>query len=90
MMYLHLGGDVLISYKEVVGIFDIEKTTTSKITRDFLKTAEQKEMVINVLTDIPKSFVVTDNEVYITQISPQTLFKRMEENKPSAIFDGDF
>ena len=42
-MFLHLGGNHIINTKELIGIFDIENTSVSKITKDFLSTASKKE-----------------------------------------------
>ena len=38
-MYLHLGSSVVIRQRDVVGIFDLDNTTSSRITRDFLTQA---------------------------------------------------
>ena len=35
-MYLHLGSSVVIPQSDVLGIFDLDNTTSSRITRDFL------------------------------------------------------
>ena len=32
-MYLHLGQDTVIKMEEIIGIFDLETSTISKITR---------------------------------------------------------
>ena len=40
-MYLHLGQDMVVPSRTIVGIFDIENTTTSKFTRQFLADAEK-------------------------------------------------
>lgn len=65
---------------DIVGIFDIENTSVSRLTRLFLKNAEDEMRVTNVSNDLPKSFVVCDDgagrRVYISQISPATLKKR--------------
>ena len=37
-MYIHLGMGVVVREEDVVGIFDMENTTVSGATRDFLKT----------------------------------------------------
>ena len=34
-MYLHLGADVLIKTSQIIGIFDLENTSVSKITREY-------------------------------------------------------
>lgn len=79
-MYLHLGQEVLIRENDIIGIFDLDKATVSKRTRMFLTAKEKEHRVINVATDLPKSFIVCDEEgetvVYISQISAQTLLKR--------------
>jgi len=79
-MYLHIGGEFVVRRKEVVGIMDIENTSISKITRDYLAGAEKNGRVINVSDDLPKSFVITKGEdgvkVYISPISSVTLSRR--------------
>lgn len=81
-MYIHLGNETLIKTEDVIGIFDLESTTISKRTREFLKKAEKKGEVSTVSFELPKSFVVCSspkgktNKVYISQISSGTLMKR--------------
>ena len=33
-MYLHLGQDVVVRSRDIIGIFDIENTSVSKITKE--------------------------------------------------------
>lgn len=80
-MYLHLGLDKVITFDEIIGIFDLDTTTVSKRTRDYLAKAEKAGIVENVCYDIPKSFIVCKDKngnerVYISQISSSTLLKR--------------
>ena len=79
-MYVHLGGDTVVLQKDIIAIFDLELTSISKITREFLYVAEEEGFVVNVSEDLPKSYVLTekDNEskVYISPISAATLLKR--------------
>jgi len=79
-MYVHLGGDTVVLQKDIIAIFDLEITSISKITREFLNVAEEEGFVVNVSEDLPKSYVLTekDNEskVYISPISAATLLKR--------------
>lgn len=80
-MYLHLGMDKVITFDEIVGIFDLDTTTVSKRTRDYLAKAEKAGIVENICYDIPKSFIVCrdgegNDKVYISQISSTTLLKR--------------
>lgn len=80
-MYLHLGQDTVVTTDKIIGIFDIDRCTISKKTRDYLTAAEKEKRVINVSYELPKSFVVCENEggvlVYISQISSKTLYSRI-------------
>ncbi|NLB35768.1 MAG: DUF370 domain-containing protein [Clostridiales bacterium] len=80
-MFLHLGQDTVITFNEIIGIFDLDNTTVSKITRDSLKKAEDKKEVITVSTELPKSFIICQSrgnkqKIYISQLSSSTLLKR--------------
>ncbi len=82
-MYLHLGMDKVINFDDIIGIFDLDTSTVSKNTRNYLSKAEKEGIVENVCYDLPKSFIVCRNKsgedkVYIAQISSTTLQKRAE------------
>lgn len=84
-MFLHIGNEKVISKKDIVGIFDIEKTSVSKNTKDFLNNAGKQNRVNYVSFDMPKSFVVCLDEnlnetVYISPISAATLIKRVSND----------
>lgn len=80
-MYLYIGQDKAISSKDIVGVFDLDNATVSKITRDFLNKAEKERKTEVVLgDDLPKSFIITKkDEVIISQISPVTVKKRLQK-----------
>lgn len=79
-MYLHLGQEVVVKTADIIGIFDLEKTSTSKRTKDFLVSATKRKEVITVSYEMPKTFIITKNQektnVYISQISSTTIKKR--------------
>ena len=80
-MYLHLGQDTVVKLSEVVAIFDLENASIAKATKRYLAQAQKQGLVVNVSTELPKSFVVCVDEkgrttVYISQISSATLKKR--------------
>ena len=85
VIYLHLGQDTVVKTADILGIFDMDTSTVSKPTRDFLNIAEKSGNVINVSFELPKSFVVCNEnknlKVYISQISPTTLQRRAVLNK---------
>ena len=83
-MYIHLGEETVVRSADVIGIFDIENTSVSKHTKEFLAYSEKSGNVVNVSYEMPKSFVICENSgketVYISQISAATLSKRSLKN----------
>ena len=80
-MFLHLGEDTDVIADDIIGIFDIDNTTVSAKTRDFLKKAQNDGNVINVSDELPKSFVITkDKKVYISLLSVSVLEKRAKND----------
>ena len=81
-MYLHLGQETVVRHADIIGVFDMDNTTISPHTRDFLRQAENRGHVTYVSMDLPKSFTVCapqkggQDQVYISQIAPSTLRKR--------------
>ena len=82
-MYLHLGKGTVVPEETVVGIFDLDITSQSHLTRRFLAAAEKAGEVVNAAEDIPKSFLVCAEDgkhtVYLSQMSCATLLKRSAE-----------
>ncbi len=80
-MFLHLGGDFTVNSSDVVGVFDIEKCSVSRITANFLNSSQKSGKIVNVSDDMPKSFVVTSNKTYISNVSPMTINRRAKKTK---------
>lgn len=84
-MYLHLGNDVVVNMNSVIGIFDMDNTTVSYQTRDFLANAQKNGCVIDTTEDLPKSFVVARDKgierVYISSLASRTLLRRVKSGK---------
>ena len=57
-MYLHVGNNKNIRIKSVVGIFDMDNTTVSSVTRKYLSARQKCGQVESAADDIPKSFVL--------------------------------
>ena len=81
-MFLHIGEGKIIKKKDVIGVFDLETTSVSKKTRDFLRVHDKKGDIEYISDEIPKTYVICnsqkDKKVYMTQISSNTLHKRAE------------
>lgn len=80
-MYIGLGKGKYIFDSDIIGIFDLDITSQSHITRKYLGASEKAGLVINAAEDIPKSFVISKNKkVYLSQMATSTLNKRIEED----------
>ena len=58
-MFLHLGENVVVPIKDVIGIFDLQTTMYSSDTIQFLRMAEEDGFVERITDDKPKSFVIS-------------------------------
>lgn len=84
-MFLHAGNHISVKKDEIIGIFDLDTASMAKTTRDFLTNAEKKGKVVNVSSELPKSFIISEKRdkttVYISPISAATLTERYKESK---------
>lgn len=80
-MYLSIGNDMSVRDSAVIGIFDMDNTSTSKRTRLFLEKAQRNGEIVPC-DDLPKSFIVTTEygmtRVYESTLATATLEKRMK------------
>ena len=80
-MYLNIGNDMAVRQRSIVGIFDLDNTSTSRHTREFLEQAEENGLVVPC-DDLPKAYVLTQEygmtRIYLTALSAATLEKRMK------------
>ena len=80
-MYLNIGNDMAVRDRSVIGIFDMDNTSTSRRTREFLAKAEKEGQVVPC-DDLPKSFVLTAeygmNRIFLTSLGSATLEKRLK------------
>ena len=80
-MYLNIGNDMSVRESAVVGIFDMDNTSTSKRTREFLNKAQQEGQIVPC-DDLPKSYIVTMEygmtRIYESTLEYRTLEKRLK------------
>ena len=85
-MFLSIGNDMAVRDRSIIGIFDLDKCSYEKRTREYLSRAEKDGVVLDVSGDLPKSFVVCDHPyhpqiVYLSQLNTSTLKNRAESEK---------
>ena len=80
-MYLSIGNDRAVRDKSIIGIFDLDNTSISRRTQEFLKHAETEGKVAPC-DELPKSFILTreygEPKVWLTAYNTATLEKRLK------------
>ncbi len=79
-MLLHIGEGTMVRSRSVIGFFDLDGAG-GDMTRDFLHGCEKDGVTELLTTDIPRSFVLTEEKVYITRLSTHALKSRGESGQ---------
>ena len=61
-MYLHIGNGVSIKDSDVIGIFDLDTATVSKVTKRYINENEKQGNIEYTDFDLPRSFIVCGNK----------------------------
>lgn len=81
-MYLHIGNKRSVRRDRVIGIFDLDTATVSKISKDFISGYEKRGKLLYDDFDLPRSFILTDERgeylVRLSRISTSSLKARAE------------
>ena len=82
-MYLSIGKSTVVREKDIIGIFDLDNCSQSRLTRDTLSAAEKRGELINAAEDIPNSFLICkereETRIILSQSTSRTLEKRMTQ-----------
>ncbi|MFA4884662.1 MAG: extracellular matrix/biofilm biosynthesis regulator RemA family protein [Desulfotomaculaceae bacterium] len=77
-MFLHLGGDVVVSKEDIIAILDV-RTRQAPVTKEFIEIARDEGFIKSIYDqEKEKSFVITTRDIYMSPISCITLKKRAE------------
>ena len=77
-MYLHIGNGMNIRKSEIIGIFDLDTATQSKITKKFINKHQKENKIDYDDTDLPRSFILTEKRIRLSRISTSGLKIRAE------------
>ena len=80
-MYIHLGRDYVLNDRDVIGIFNLETTTSSPRGREFLNYAQKNGAVVSLSEELPQCYVLADapvDTVYLSELSSTAMKKRTE------------
>ncbi len=68
----------MVKAESIIGIFDLDGEVTTPATKEFLRRAESEGKTSLAGDDLPRSFVLTDDEVVFSRLTSQTLADRAE------------
>ncbi len=80
-MYIHLGGNVILSKKDLLYIFDIKAFHQSKVNRDLLEHMQRQGRVVTLEKGKSRSVIFVEGKnqpatIYYSPITAFTLLKR--------------
>ena len=81
-MYIHLGRDYVLNDRDIIGIFDLETTTTSPRGRE-LNYAQKNGAVVSLSDELPQCYVLADgglvDAVYLSELSSAAMRRRAQK-----------
>ena len=82
-MFLHIGNKKSVKKRDIIGIFDLDTSTVSKITRKYISNMQKSGKVTYLDSDVPRAFILTgdknESEIKLSRISSVGLKIRMSE-----------
>ena len=85
-MYLHIGQSVVVPYRQILGIFDLDNASWAFKTREFLERAEAEGRAVWVCDDLPRSFVLEGRAVWLGDDLPRSFILVGEGNAPPTVY----
>ena len=83
---MHIGNKKSVKQKSIIGIFDLDTATVSALTKKFIGKMEKEGLVEYEDSDLPRSFLLIENEnnipakfsLKLSRISPVGLRERAQ------------
>ena len=81
-MYLHIGNSESIKKSEIIGIFDLDTSTVSSVTKKYIEKMQKNGRVEYNDTDLPRTFIIIKDKksekIKLSRISATSLIQRTE------------
>ena len=85
-MYLHIGNGITVRKKSIIGIFDLDSSTISSVTKKYINKNEKEGKILYGDSDLPRTFILHDEikdgkkiyKIKLSRISSQGLKIRAE------------
>ena len=85
-MYLHIGNGITVRKKDIIGIFDLDSSTVSAVTKKYINKNEREGNILYGDSDLPRTFILHEKKqgeksvykINLSRISSQGLKIRAE------------
>jgi hypothetical protein len=78
-MFLHIGGSKIVFTRELIGIFDYNISNNDR--NGYFNNCRESVDQSRINNEKPKSFVLTNDSLYISPIAPLTLAGRHDKKR---------
>ena len=87
-MYLHIGNGITVRKKDIIGIFDLDSSTISAVTKKYINKNEKEGNILYGDSDLPRTFILHEKtegdkknyRINLSRISSQGLKIRAESD----------
>lgn len=62
-MYLHIGNGITVRKKDIIGIFDLDSSTVSAVTKKYINKNEKEGNILYGDSDLPRTFILHEKVV---------------------------
>lgn len=76
-VFLHIGGSKIVFLREIIGVFSL-KLRENPTNKQFLESNKETRFLHGEEFSRHKSFVITEDKVQLSPISPTTLARRQK------------
>ncbi len=78
-MYIHIGWNKMVHIDDIVAIIDVGADTFSNTKKNSIQNLSSKKIVYIKKQEEAKTYIITDEIIYVTPVSIQTIGKRIRE-----------
>ena len=84
-MFLHVGNNMNIRERDIIGIFEMDNATMSHLTRKFLGDFQKNGAIVSAAEELPKSFILfrdkKKTKICFSPLASASLYGRLSEKK---------
>ena len=76
-MYVNIGGDVILSDKDIVAVLNAKQMDHSPINVQLLNDSRHNSKLVTTIESEPRTYIITRSQIYTSHVSAHTIEKRL-------------